>query len=64
MFVSFNTKERVVLRWILKNSGLKFWWILEWLIVVIQHQHCGFNVGQDNFEVKTGLEEAHKGQFD
>ena len=31
----FYTKEkRVVLRWILKNSSLKLWWILEWLIVV------------------------------
>ncbi|KAF5936292.1 hypothetical protein HYC85_027421 [Camellia sinensis] len=33
-----------------ENSSLKFWWILEWFIVVIRHQRCVFNVGQDNFE--------------
>ncbi|KAF5951279.1 hypothetical protein HYC85_009223 [Camellia sinensis] len=53
----------VLLRWILGNSSLKFWWILEWLIVVIRHQRYGFNIGQDNSEVKTGLEEAHRGWF-
>ncbi|CAL5366040.1 unnamed protein product [Camellia sinensis] len=44
--------------------SLKLWWIPEWLIVMIRHRLCRFNVGQDNFEVKTGLEEAHRGRFD
>ncbi|KAF5956161.1 hypothetical protein HYC85_009017 [Camellia sinensis] len=39
----------------LSLSGSSLW---------IQHRRCGFNVGQDNSEVKTGLEEAHKGRFD
>ncbi|KAF5942178.1 hypothetical protein HYC85_019820 [Camellia sinensis] len=61
--VSLTYKERVVLRWILGNLSLKLWWILEWLIVVIQHQRCGFNVGQDNSKVKTVVEEAYRGRF-
>ncbi|THG15916.1 hypothetical protein TEA_008951 [Camellia sinensis var. sinensis] len=59
----FYTKESVLLRWILGNSGLKLWWILEWLIVVIQHQRCRFNVGQDSSKVKTVLEEAYRSRF-
>ncbi|KAF5958325.1 hypothetical protein HYC85_005550 [Camellia sinensis] len=30
----------------------------------IRHRRCGFNIVQDNSEVKTKLEEAHKGRFD
>ena len=34
------------------------------LIVVIRHWRCGFNIGHDNSEVKMGLEEAHRAQFE
>ncbi|THG03402.1 hypothetical protein TEA_029415 [Camellia sinensis var. sinensis] len=30
----------------------------------IRHRRCGFNIVQDNSEVKRKLEEAHKGRFD
>ncbi|CAL5375035.1 unnamed protein product [Camellia sinensis] len=36
---------------------------MKWLIIVIRHRRYGFNVGQDNFDVKTRLEEKHRGQF-